>query len=34
VGIECPDEYVFGYGMDMEGRFRNWPGIYVLSKPA
>ena len=34
VGIECPDEYVFGYGMDMEGQFRNWPGIYVLSKPA
>lgn len=31
VGIECPDEYVFGYGMDMEGRFRNWPGIYVLT---
>lgn len=34
VGIKCPDEYVFGYGMDMEGRYRNWPGIYVLSKPA
>tara|TARA_R110002073_G_scaffold6938_3_gene40180 strand:- start:8495 stop:9055 length:561 start_codon:yes stop_codon:yes gene_type:complete len=30
-GLKCPDKYVFGYGMDMEGQYRNWPGIYVLS---
>lgn len=31
VGLECPDAYVFGYGMDFEGRFRNLPEIRELS---
>ena len=31
VGMTCPDQYVFGYGMDMEGQYRNLPGIHVLS---
>ncbi|MFT5927433.1 MAG: hypoxanthine phosphoribosyltransferase [Candidatus Azotimanducaceae bacterium] len=34
IGLNCPDKYVFGYGMDMEGQFRNWPGIYILAESA
>ena len=30
VGLECPDAYVFGFGMDYEGRFRNLPEIRQL----
>jgi len=30
VGICVPDRYVFGYGMDVNGRWRNLPGIYAL----
>lgn len=30
VGVEVPDRYVFGYGMDFEGRGRNLPAIYAL----
>jgi hypoxanthine-guanine phosphoribosyltransferase len=26
-----PDAYVFGYGMDYEGGWRNAPGIYELT---
>jgi hypoxanthine phosphoribosyltransferase len=30
VGLEIPDRYVFGYGMDYHGWHRNAPGIYAL----
>jgi len=28
-GLEVPDRYVFGYGMDYQGWYRNAPGIYA-----
>ncbi len=30
VGLELPDRYVFGYGMDYYEQGRNLPGIYAL----
>jgi hypoxanthine phosphoribosyltransferase len=30
VGVEVPDRYVFGYGMDYYEQGRNLPGIYAL----
>jgi hypoxanthine phosphoribosyltransferase len=30
VGIDVPDRYVFGYGMDVRGAWRNLPAIYAL----
>jgi len=30
VGIEVEDRYVFGYGMDYKGYWRNAPGIYAV----
>lgn len=30
VGLELPDRFVFGYGMDIEGAWRNLPAIYAL----
>ncbi|HGG56252.1 MAG TPA: hypoxanthine phosphoribosyltransferase, partial [Nannocystis exedens] len=33
VGFECPNEFVVGYGLDYQGRYRNLPYIGVL-KPA
>lgn len=29
IGLEVPDRYVFGYGMDYKGYLRNAPGIYA-----
>jgi hypoxanthine phosphoribosyltransferase len=29
-GFECPNEFVVGYGLDYNGRYRNLPGIGVL----
>lgn len=34
VGLEVPDRYVFGYGMDYKGYLRNSPGIYAERPPA
>ncbi|HAK50932.1 MAG TPA: hypoxanthine-guanine phosphoribosyltransferase [Gammaproteobacteria bacterium] len=31
VGLQCADEYVFGYGMDIEGYWRNLPEIRALN---
>lgn len=28
-GVDVPDRYVFGYGMDYKGYLRNAPGIYA-----
>lgn len=33
-GLELPDRYVFGYGMDYHEQGRNLPGIYALREPA
>lgn len=30
VGLELPDRFVFGYGMDIEGVWRNLPAIYAV----
>ncbi len=30
--LRCPDRYVFGWGMDFEGYWRNLPDIYVLPR--
>jgi hypoxanthine phosphoribosyltransferase len=30
VGLELPDRYVFGYGMDVRGAWRNLPAIYAI----
>lgn len=30
-GVELPDRYVFGYGMDYHEQGRNLPGIYALN---
>ncbi len=34
VGLEVPDRYVFGCGMDAYGLWRNLPAIYALSPDA
>ena len=34
VGFEIEDEFVVGYGMDYQGRFRNLPCIGILRPPA
>lgn len=30
VGLSLPDRYVFGFGMDVHGAWRNLPAIYAL----
>ncbi len=30
VGLTVPDRFVFGFGMDLQGLWRNAPGIYAL----
>ena len=30
-GVDVPDRYVFGYGMDYQEQGRNLPGIYALA---
>jgi hypoxanthine phosphoribosyltransferase len=32
VGVRVPDRYVFGYGMDVSGAWRNLPEIYALKE--
>jgi hypoxanthine phosphoribosyltransferase len=34
VGFEIEDEFVVGYGMDYQGRFRNLPCIGILRPPS
>lgn len=31
-GLEIPNEYVFGYGLDYHNYLRNVPGIYAVAK--
>ena len=30
VGVQVPDRYVFGFGMDVHGLWRNLPAVYAL----
>ncbi|MDD2916182.1 MAG: hypoxanthine-guanine phosphoribosyltransferase [Gallionella sp.] len=32
VGVELPNRFVFGYGMDVEGAWRNLPAIYAVKE--
>jgi hypoxanthine phosphoribosyltransferase len=32
VGLNVPDRYVFGFGMDVYGLWRNLPAIYALKE--
>jgi hypoxanthine phosphoribosyltransferase len=32
VGLQVPNRYVFGFGMDVHGAWRNLPAIYALSE--
>jgi len=32
VGIRVPDRYVFGYGMDVHGAWRNLPTVYAVKE--
>ena len=32
VGLRVPNRYVFGFGMDVNGAWRNLPGIYALKE--
>ena len=32
VGMELPNRFVFGYGMDIEGAWRNLPAIYAIKE--
>lgn len=32
VGLTVPDRYVFGYGMDYKGFWRNAPGIFAVAE--
>jgi hypoxanthine phosphoribosyltransferase len=32
VALTVPDRYVFGYGMDVRGKWRNLPAIYALKE--
>ncbi len=31
-GVQLPDRYVFGFGMDVQGAWRNLPEIYALEE--
>jgi hypoxanthine phosphoribosyltransferase len=33
VGVRVPDRYVFGFGMDAYGLWRNLPAVYALKLP-
>jgi len=33
VGLRVPNRYVFGFGMDVSGLWRNLPGVYALKEP-
>ena len=33
VAVTLPNRYVFGFGMDIRGAWRNLPGIYAVKEP-
>ncbi|HEC75542.1 MAG TPA: hypoxanthine-guanine phosphoribosyltransferase [Methylophaga aminisulfidivorans] len=32
IGLEVPNRYVFGFGMDVEGLWRNLPAVYAMKE--
>lgn len=32
VALQCPNRYLFGFGMDFQGYWRNLPAIYALAE--
>lgn len=34
VGLQVPDRFVFGFGMDLAGAWRNLPAIHALKEAA
>ena len=34
VGIQCPDEFVVGYGLDWGDRFRSLPQVCIVKRSA
>lgn len=34
VGMEVPDRFIYGYGMDVSGAWRNLPAIYAVRQDA
>jgi hypoxanthine phosphoribosyltransferase len=32
VGVSLPNRYVFGYGMDVKGAWRNLPAVYAMKE--
>jgi hypoxanthine phosphoribosyltransferase len=32
IGVRLPDRYVFGFGMDIKGAWRNLPAVYALKE--
>jgi hypoxanthine phosphoribosyltransferase len=32
VGVTLPNRYVFGYGMDVKGAWRNLPAVYAMKQ--
>ncbi|MDA8144536.1 MAG: hypoxanthine phosphoribosyltransferase [Thermaerobacter sp.] len=34
VGFQIPNQFVVGYGLDFDGRFRNLPAVHLLSREA
>jgi hypoxanthine phosphoribosyltransferase len=34
VGVSVPNRFVFGFGMDVDGGFRNLPAVYALPEAA
>jgi hypoxanthine phosphoribosyltransferase len=34
VGVHLPNRYVFGFGMDVNGAWRNLPAVYALKEEA
>ena len=32
VGVTVPNRYVFGFGMDVEGAWRNLPAVYAVKE--
>lgn len=34
IGLDVPDRYVFGFGMDYKEYWRNLPGVYAVSERA
>lgn len=34
VGVTLPDRYLFGFGMDVSGAWRNLPAVYAVGRPS